>query len=181
MQNGTGHTVAHRIKPFNSDTVSVIANLARLRRAEQNLLLGKTQEDPSSIYGSELPSGVSYGDVMNRLCQFIRLEKPSFAKRIRPQDLYRVFVVEPKQSFERIRAQSGAFLISAFHERFEERSVRDWCPRIPLYHHFTWTIPGGSKDGLRKHLTMFNITRETMLPGLDASAGETMRIYSRKQ
>ena len=30
------------VKPFNSDTVSVITNFARLRRGEQNLLLGKT-------------------------------------------------------------------------------------------------------------------------------------------
>ena len=169
------------IKPFNSDTVSVIANLARLGPGEQNLLLGKTRDDPPLIYGSELPSDVSYGDVMNRLYQFIRLEKPSFAARIRPQDLYRVYVVEPKQSFERIRAQSGAFLISAFHEKFEERSIRDWCRRIPLYHHFTWRIPGSSKVTLRKHLDMFNITHETMLPGLDASAGETRRRYSRQQ
>lgn len=76
------------IKPFNSDTVSVITNLARLRRGEQNLLLGKTPEetrdDPPISHGSKLPDDVSYGDVMNRLYQFIRLEKPSFAGAFTP-------------------------------------------------------------------------------------------------
>ena len=33
------------IKPFDSDTVSVIANFAKLPRREQNMLLGKTAED----------------------------------------------------------------------------------------------------------------------------------------
>ena len=33
------------VKPFNSDTVSIVANFARLPRGEQNLLLGKTKED----------------------------------------------------------------------------------------------------------------------------------------
>ena len=174
------------VKPFNSDTVSIITNFARLRRGEQNLLLGKTcaetEDDAAPGYRSEFPHDPSYGEVMNRLYQFIRLEKPSFAERIRPQDLFRVFVVEPKQSFERIRAQSGAFLISAFHERFEERSVRNWCCKLPLYHHYTWAIPGGSKKILRRHLETFNITRETMLPSLDEAARATRRRYSsRKQ
>ena len=35
------------IKPFNSDTVSIIANFAKLSRREQNMLLGKTKEDAS--------------------------------------------------------------------------------------------------------------------------------------
>ena len=35
------------IKPFNSDTVRVISNFAKLSRGEQNLLLGKTKADAS--------------------------------------------------------------------------------------------------------------------------------------
>ena len=44
---------------------------------------------------------------MNRLYQFIRLEKPSCQERIDPIDLLRVVVVEPRRSLERIRVQSG--------------------------------------------------------------------------
>ena len=33
------------IKPFNSDTVRIISNFAKLPRGQQNLLLGKTEAD----------------------------------------------------------------------------------------------------------------------------------------
>ena len=169
------------VKPFNSDTVSVITNFARLRRNEQNLLLGKTkeetQDDTDPGYGAELPLGDLYALAMNRLYQFIRLEKPSFQERIDPKDLFRVIVVEPQQSLERIKAQSGAFLISAFHERFEEMSIRDWTADAPLYHHYTLTVPSSSKVAIREELATFNITRETMFPGLEEAARAVKGLY----
>ena len=70
------------------------------------------------------------------LYQYIRQEKPYFEARINPGDFYRVFVVEPQQSSERLRAQSGAFLISAFHKRFERVAVLEKNPRIPVYAHY---------------------------------------------
>ena len=162
------------VKQFNSDTVSVITNFARLRRGEQNLILGKTKEDTandiSPAYGTGLEFRNQYELAMNRLYQFIRLEKPSFQERINPTDLFRVIVVEPQQSFERIRAQSGAFLISAFHERFEETEIRKWTNDLPTYHHYTLTVPNGCKTDIVEDLATFNITRETMLPGLDEAA-----------
>ena len=169
------------VKPFNSDTVSVITNFSRLRRNEQNLLLGKTteetQDDTNPGYGAELTIGNRYALAMNRLYQFIRLEKPSFQERIDPKDLFRVIVVEPQQSLERIRAQSGAFLISAFHERFEEMSIRGWTADAPLYHHYTLTVPSSSKVAIREELATFNITRETMFPGLEEAARAVKGLY----
>ena len=187
--NGQLHVFAvpkFLVKPFNSDTVSVITNFARLRRDEQNLLLGKTEaetvEDTDPGFGTELLPGNSYSEAMNRLYQFIRLERPSFAERIRPRDLFSAIVVEPQQSFERIRAQSGAFLISAFHERFEERCIRAWCKGgIPLYHHYTFTVPREKKRQFRDALETFNITRETMLPGLDEAAQAVKGKYSKRR
>ena len=169
------------VKQFNSDTVSVITNFARLRRGEQNLILGKTQEDTKDDIGPAYGTGLEFGDqyelAMNRLYQFIRLEKPSFQERINPIDLLRVIVVEPQQSFERIRAQSGAFLISAFHERFEEGEIRKWTTDLPIYHHYTLTVPNGCKTDIMKDLATFNITRETMLPGLDEAAKAVTEYY----
>ena len=171
------------VKPFNSDTVSVITNFARLRRGEQNLLLGKTkeetQDDTDPGYGAESSFGNPYALAMNRLYQFIRLERPSFEERIDPKDLFRVVVVEPQQSLERIRAQSGAFLISAFHERFEETEVQRWIKDPPLYHHYTLTVPGGRKSAIYEELATFNIKRETMLPGLGEAAKAVTDRYRR--
>ena len=170
------------VKPFNNDTISVIANFASLRRNEQNLLLGKTTEetvdDADPGYGTKFELGNYYDLAMNRLHQFIRLEKPSFQK-IDPKDLFRIIIVEPQQSIERIRAQSGAFLISAFHERFEEAEVRKWTGFFPLYHHHTLTVPSSNKPAICEELATLNITRETMFPGLEEAAKAVTDRYRR--
>ena len=88
-------------------------NFAKLFEGKQALLLGKIGSNRDE-----------YHEAMGRLYHFIHEEKPYFKIRIDPRDFFRVFVVEPQQSFERIRAQSGAFLISAFHERFERDEIR---------------------------------------------------------
>ena len=150
------------VKPYNSDTVSVIANFAKLTRSEQNLLLGKRR-------GCDWPR-LHYSQVMNRLYHLIGIEKPHFQPRIDPRDLFRVFVVEPQQSVERLRAQAGAFLISAFHERFERHQIVRWNESIPSYHHYTFTIPAGCKSRILKELELLHVTRETLFPGLDETA-----------
>ena len=182
--NGRLHVFAvprFLVKPFNSDTISIVSNFANLRRSEQNLVLGKTDEetkcDVDPDYDAEWDPGSLYGLAMNRLYQFIRLEKPSFQERMNPKDLLRVFVVEPRQSFERIRAQSGAFLLSALHESFEEEAIREWCDDLPIYHHYSLSVPSGCKGAIEEDLATFNITYETMLPGLDQAATSVMAKY----
>ena len=171
------------VKPFNSDVVSIITNFARLRRNEQNLLLSKTSneaiDDTEPGYVAKFKMDDPYAVAMNRLYQFIRLERPSFEARIDPKDLFRIVIVEPQQSIERIRAQSGAFLISAFHERFEEREIRKWTNDIPLYHHYTFAILGGNNNSIGTELAMVNITRETMYPGLAEAAQAVRDLYRR--
>ena len=156
------------VKPFDSDTISVIANFAKLRVAEQNLLLGKGQEDVRD--GEEIATADRHSSAMLRMNQFIRQEKPYFEDRMEPRDLYRVFVVEPRQTFDRIRAQSGAFLISAFHERFEQDHILKWNKDIPVYDYFSVEVPGERKEDILKQLQLLDITRERLYPGLDAAA-----------
>ena len=114
---------------------------------------------------------------MRLLYQLIRQEKPYFEERIDPRDLYQVFVVEPQQSSERIRAQSGAFLVSAFHERFERDEILEQNKGIPVYAHYKLTIPEDCKDDLIRELQLLNVTRETLFPGLDASATSVTASY----
>ena len=87
-----------------------------------------------------------------------------------PRDLYRVFVVEPRQTFDRIRAQSGAFLISAFHERFEQDHILEWNDDIPVYEYVSVEVPGKRKGDILKQLQLFDITHERLYPGLGAAA-----------
>ena len=164
------------IKSFNSDTISIIANFAKLRYAEQNLLLGKTPEDTDEGEGLDLSD--EHPEIMGRLYHFIRQEKPHFEEHINHGDLFRVFVVEPQQSFERLRVQSGAFLISVFHERFERNEILQLNTDIPVYDHYALTVSGeGRKDDIMKDLHLLNITRESLFPGLDEAAKAVTQRY----
>ena len=164
------------IKPFTSNTISIVANFCKLSRADQNLLLGWSFEDIQEREFIQEYQSV-YSKALNRLYHLIRQEKPNFKKLINPRDFFRVFVVEPQQSFERIRAQSGAFLISAFHERFERHKVLEFNLGIPIYHHFMIEVPKESKQGIIDELRLLNVTRETLYPGLDESANAITNRY----
>ena len=160
------------VKPFNSDAISIIANFAKLDNQYQNALLSKIADgtDPQDTH--------THGEAMRLLYELIRQEKPHFEERIDPEDLFKVFVVEPQQSFERIRAQAGAFLISAFHERFERSEIRRQNPNMPIYHYGTRIVPGENKEDLIEELRLLNFTRETLFPSLDEAANAVIERYS---
>lgn len=172
------------IKPYTSDTVTVISNIAKLSRTEQDCLLGWTSEEieqrtPGAAYG--YPHEHEHEHVMRRLYHLLRQERSHFMERIDPRDYFCVFVVEPLQSFERIRAQSGAFLISAFHERFERDEILSLNPRIPLYDHVILDVPSGDKQAIVEELGLLGVTRESLLPGLDEAASAITRRYSSRR
>ncbi len=165
------------IKPFHSEAVSVIANFTRLSRGEQNWLLTKRKSDtdedndvPPEFHIPNQTSWYGYRDILARLCVAITEEKPGFENRIDPRDLFSVFVVEPRQSFDRIRLQSGAFLMSAFHERFERSEITKRSAGIPIYHHYVLNVPNSCKRALMEDLRRLNVTREALFPSLDESA-----------
>ena len=152
-------------KTFNSDTISIIANFARLSKSDQDLILAPPPE--ATDHG---PKRISYDVAWGRLYQLIGREKSQFEERVEVKDLYGVFVVQPQQSVERVRAQSGAFLVSAFRERFDYPEGTDWNGGLRPYGHCTLVIPSDCKEQIRNELAMLNITRETLFPGLDSSA-----------
>ena len=170
------------IKPFNSDTVSILANLAKLSRGEQDLLLGKIGENAMSASFLPFMRNMFEGRGLfaranHRLYYAIRQEKPSFEEQINPRDLFRVFVVEPQRMFERIRAQSGAFIISAFHERFERDEVLKWNKDIPIYSHYVLSVPRAKKEALLEDLRLLNVTQETLFPSVDEAASAITQQY----
>ena len=85
--------------------------------------------------------------------------------------------MEPEQSSGRIRAQSGAFLVSAFHERFERSEILKWNSNIPVYAHYPLTIPAENKVEIIEDLQLLNITGETLYPSLDASSAAITEFY----
>ena len=155
------------IKSYNSDIVSVIANFAKLSQNYQKFLLGK---NAIPLWHEIVNMIKPYQYSMDVLYEQIQQEKYNFKERIDPRDFFRVFVVEPQQSFDRIRVQSGAFLISAYHERFERNEILKVNPDIPVYDHLELEIPHESKHKILKDLALFNITMESLMPGLEEAA-----------
>lgn len=161
------------IKTYTSDVISIIANFARLDRYHQRVLLG--EKDLAMKEGASSPA--DHQIAMRQLYQSIKQEKPYFKELINPRDFYRAFVVEPQQVSERIRAQSGAFLVSAFHRRFEREEILNWNPRIPVYAHYPLTIPEGRKTRVVEDLRVAGISGETLFPGLDSTASAITEHY----
>ena len=158
------------VKSFDSDAISVVANFAKLPRFEQKRLLGNSVNNNESIQAQEMGYSYDYSRIMRRLYHHIRREKPHFKKLIDIRDLLRVFVVEPQQSFERIRVQSGAFLVSAFHERFEKDQILAYNKNTPVYDHYKLIVPSANKKKILHELRLLNIKREVLFPGLDEAA-----------
>ena len=156
------------IKQYNSDAIRIVSNFARLSYSDQMALLGND------------PSDIAFERAKERLLQLIMLERPYFPDWIDVRDLYRVFVVEPQQSIERIRTQSGAFLVSVFHDQFEAHVAARKIRNLPIYDEHELRIPKESKEGILRDLRTLGITRETLFPGLDESAKAITERYKPK-
>lgn len=160
----------------DSDKVSIVANFARLSRADQNRLLTKRNDDtvgdvPIDAEDIGKPIYFSYDSIMTRLTHFIGREKPYFADAIDVRDLFRVLVVEPKQSFERLRAQSGAFMISAFHDRFEREEIMQNGSGRNVYRHYKIKVPPGPcKDSLREELGWMDVNQPRLYGDVSTAA-----------
>ena len=205
-------TTRDRIKPYDSDSVSIVANFARLRSCEQKVILDRTKDFLSgrngfddqcrcimlrsrdysekvrevrcfakylkSLHSKNEPTGR-----IGRLWTLIKPEKPYFdEKLIEPRDLFRIFVVQPRLLFPRVIAQSGAFLVSAYHKRFdfesEERNSR-YQPEghdVP-YNYRRLRVKSCNKPAVRKELESLNISEETLFPELDKSAKAILSAY----
>ena len=161
------------VKPFNSDAISIVANLAKLEQRHQHVLVNK----PYDLHGSQTAAHREYQEALRLLYQLIREEKPNFENRIDPRDFYRVFVVEPQRLSERIRAQSGAFLVSAFHENFGPKQISEFNSAIPVYDYYPVTIPSAAKKNFLEDLPLMDTTSEKLFPGLDSSASAVLNEF----
>ncbi len=166
------------VKPFDSDTVCVIANFARLPIKDQLTLYGGAGMSDFE-FGDGSFKAVRYRASLRRLYALIRQEKPYFEERIDVRDLFRVFVVEPQQSSERLRAQSGAFLASGFHTFFDRDVILSWNDRIPVYAQYSLTVPQERKSAIFDGLRSLNVTRETLFPSLDSSVAAVTQRHTR--
>lgn len=168
---------------YDSDRISIVANFARLPILQQERLLTKRQDEVEFKYlgtdkgAWDLPR-VSMKESKTTLLDGIRREKPYFTDDIDVRDLFRVFVVEARRSFDRIRAQSGAFMLSAYHQSFEGTEVTKCMAKTELYDHHVVKIPVAAKDELRRELDWVGINRPALFPDVESVAEAVTRRYS---
>lgn len=89
-----------KVKYYDSDTVSCLANLALLDDATR-------QDIDTSLELAEFNTTIP----VVQLLHFIKEEKPYFRDAINPADIDRVLCVRGRHSHARVTAQSGAFLL----------------------------------------------------------------------
>ena len=146
-----------KVKFFESDTISCIANLAMLDEQAKKLLDTKRSKEEFNL----LPE-------CEKLLYSVRREKPYFQARIEPSDLESIQFVRGRSTHERITSQSGAFLI------FGKDAV------LPETGHSGLNIRRvrvRNKKAITEQLAKLNIKSSTIYPGLEKTAAEIARKY----
>lgn len=146
-----------RIRYYDSDTVSCIANLANLTGVERDQL--RKIDDLIELNSSKAGK---------RLLQFIKAEKPYFLPEIRPRDLHGVYVVKPRLANRRILAQQGAFIIYGLTSELDEGNDSEGLvvTRTP--------VPATAKTRLLRELDNIGINESTMFPEIESAARYVM-------
>ncbi|NHK28747.1 FRG domain-containing protein [Parvularcula flava] len=174
---------AERIKFFDSDTLSCIANLSMLT-FNQKEYLKKHFEDCRDLVKSVYPEdrgkyiqalveNFNAVEDVERLVHYVRMEKPGFRARINPIDLVNIVAVSPRKLHKRLIAQNGAFLAFGLYWENPEK------PFFPM-DDFEITeiyIKRQSKKKILKELNSLGINTETLFPEIDKSAKVISDIY----
>lgn len=141
-----------RVRYFDSDKVSCISNLARLRYNLKQAIDTSLSQDH---FNSTLP--------IKRLLHFVRQEKASFEAEIIPSDLDDIVLVKPKQSNKRILAQAGAFFAFGRTEELVDRNgLGISIERLP--------IAAGRKSEILADLDKLGINEKTLFPEIERAA-----------
>lgn len=142
----------NRIKYFDSDTASCIANLARLPHEEKDRINYEIDDDDFNDQA-----------IVKRLLHFVKEEKPYFEPRIDKNDLRSIICVKSKRSNDRISSQSGAFLLFGQDAEFQE----DGMPEIGIE---LVRFEISNKTVILRELDQLNINDSTVFPDIEHSA-----------
>jgi hypothetical protein len=104
-----------KVKYFDSDTASCIANLARMPKTDKDAIDHSIED--ISVFNAQLP--------IQRLIHFVKEEKSFFEPHIQREHLRTVLCVKGKRSNDRISSQSGAFLLFGLDAVLDEKGTPD--------------------------------------------------------
>lgn len=164
--NGVVHVLdfdENRVRFSDSDTISLICNLARLTDTEKTEIKQEYKKVKSWNEGTR----VEFRKLapMKRLYQFIRVEKPYFTDSIKPGDMFRYHFVYPAKTNRRVIAQSGAFLVAGLLEYSSPGRTHKGFTASKI------VIPAEAKSQILKDLDVLNINSRTMFPEVEFAAG----------
>ncbi len=160
------------VKHYDSDTVSVLTNLAKCKiseRCSSSLSVEDFNEQPDIKF----------------LLHQIKGEKPHFLPRIQPCDMSSLFFVKAKNSNQRIVNQMGAFLlfglgvkqtksgageVNLLTKREYKEVPAEWIKKKLI-------IPKKYKADILKELALLGITDSYIYPGMELYAKELKEKY----
>lgn len=163
-----------KVKHYDSDTVSVLANLAKCEITEDCLALPSVKD---------FNEQASIGELIYQ----IRGEKPYFSPSVKVDDLNRILLVKPRNGNQRIINQMGAFLLfglglkqakgndgvgggASLSKEVHLEVPNEWIKRKLI-------IPKGKKETIRKELANLGITDSYIYPGIEQYAKELKQRY----
>jgi len=156
-----------KIKYFDSDTASCIANLARL--PHDAVIDFPQQLDRLLDVEFNMVDQFNKQLSIKRLVHFISEEKPFFESRVLPQDLTRVICVKGKKTNDRISSQSGAFFLFGQDATLHEGGDNDIrIKRIAI----------SDKERILHELDLMNINESTVFPYIENSAKYVAKKFS---
>lgn len=139
-----------KVKYFDSDTATCIANLCKL-----------TIKDKESLSVGELDA--NYKTAQKKLYHCIKDDKPYFREAIEDGSINEVLCIKGKITNSRINAQSGAFLLFGLDAVLED--VNNFGFEVTRY-----VIEADTKKKVLIELDLLNINESTLFPYLENSA-----------
>ncbi len=164
-----------KVKHYDSDTVSVLANLAKCK-------ISGSCSATSSVENFNDQLDIKF------LLHQIKEEKPHFLPRIHPCDLNSLFFVKAKNGNQRIANQMGAFLMFGLGVKQVKASGSDGEVNLLTKSEHTevpaeWIkkkliIPKERKADILKELALLGITESYIYPGMEQYSKELKKRYN---
>lgn len=142
-------------KYYDSDTVSIVSNLAMMK---DTFDIGNDKLEPEDF--------CEQGDIPYLLHQ-IKFEKPTFLNIINPADLHKCFVVHVPLDNKRILNQQGLFLLVGMGKsKAEPASIEDSILKNNDKK-LLFLIPDKNKEKILDELDAMNINKRFIYPEID--------------
>lgn len=159
----------------DSDTVSILSSLPSLTFDEKQAI-------SEFVFYEEKGTIIKDGklDEIDRLVDIIRREKPGFITKIKTQDLSKPIIVVPTQDNPRMVRQNAAFIICALNsfvpDNINSLRISNINKVKPIF-----IIKNGSKEKLRKKLSMLGYNKSTLFPEIESVATFIKDKYKKKK